>query len=107
MDNERGTGVVDIVERESCRKGVDDIVERESWGKGVEDIVERDMKSLIIIRLDYYLTSLLTKIATVTRTSQATAPQSTGLPYKSVRRLICAYLQGPQFLSLEPKPRLI
>ena len=65
------------------------------------------MKSLIIIRLDYYLTSLLTKIATVTRTSQATAPQSTGLPYKSVRRLICAYLQGPQFLSLEPKPRLI
>jgi hypothetical protein len=40
------------------------------------------MKSLIIIRLDYYLTSLLTKIVTVTRTSQATAPQSTGLPYK-------------------------
>ena len=67
----------------------------------------RIVKSLIIIRLDYYLTSLLTKIATVTRTSQATAPQSVGLPYKSVRRLICAYLQGPQFLSLEPKPRLI
>ncbi len=44
------------------------------------------VKSLIIIRLDYYLTSILTKIATVTRTSQATAPQSTGLPYKSVRR---------------------
>ena len=65
------------------------------------------VKSLIIIRLDYYLTSLLTKIVAVTRTSQATAPQSTGLPYKSVRRLICAYLQGPQFLSLEPKPRLI
>jgi hypothetical protein len=43
------------------------------------------------------LTSLLTSIVTVTRTSQATAPQITGLPYKSVRRLICAYLQGPQF----------
>jgi hypothetical protein len=48
------------------------------------------MKSLIIIRLHYYLTSLLSKIATITRTSQAaTAPQSARLPYKSVRRLIC------------------
>jgi hypothetical protein len=65
------------------------------------------MKSLIIIRLDYYLTSLLTKIVSITRTCQATVPQSVGFPYKSVRRLICAYLQGPQFLSLEPKPRLI
>ena len=75
--------------------------------RGVMSSLEIYMKSLIIIRLDYYLTSLLTKIVAVTRTSQATAPQSTGLPYKSVRRLICAYLQGPQFLSLEPKPRLI
>jgi hypothetical protein len=30
------------------------------------------IKSLIIIRLNYYLTSLLTKIVPVTRTSQAT-----------------------------------
>ena len=30
------------------------------------------IKSLIIIRLNYYLTSPLTKIETVTRTSQAT-----------------------------------
>jgi hypothetical protein len=39
MDNERGTGVVDIVERESCRKGVEDIVNKR---KGVEDVVERE-----------------------------------------------------------------
>jgi hypothetical protein len=34
------------------------------------------MKSLIIIRLNYYLTSPLTKIETVTRTSQATLTPS-------------------------------
>jgi hypothetical protein len=56
------------------------------------------IKPLIIIRLSYYLTSPLTKIETVTRTSQATftaeCPASMQEFFRS--RLVCAYLQGPQ-----------
>jgi hypothetical protein len=52
------------------------------------------IKPLIIIRLNYYLTFPLTKIEGL---AKQPSPQSVRLPYKSVRRLVCAYLQGPQF----------